>query len=336
MVFRAAGNSARPSRPGRCRGGNGRKFEGLLRFKAWFFLPAFFCSLWMTAPGFGRQPLQMRLSPSFLAARQQTIQAGGSLMQKPAAPVYDVIALRVGFQPDTSRFTTGRGVFAGALFDTLTAVVDPLPHDAAYFEAHLQFLENYVARVSDGQTVIRTHLIPEVVQLSGQMADYSPIGPNSDTDPELRKLARLPQEAWSLAENLSAFDMTGFDPATTAFILFHAGVGRDIELVGTTLDKTPQDIPTIFFDAAAFNRLLGGGLSFKGFPVDHTILLPRTESRTGFDYIQDVPFLIEFSDDPERTIKDAFAYLVRRQWCTNGDHLVVITNALAHDAATRS
>ena len=44
------------------------------------------------------------------------------------------------------------------------------------------------------------------------------------------------------------------------------------------------------------------------------------------------PFLMEFSDDdPEKTIKDAFAYLKRGGWCVDGDHAAVITNVLAHD-----
>ncbi|MEM7147238.1 MAG: pyruvate kinase [Verrucomicrobiota bacterium] len=43
------------------------------------------------------------------------------------------------------------------------------------------------------------------------------------------------------------------------------------------------------------------------------------------------PFLMNFSEDHETTIKDAFAYLLRRQWCHHDDNLVVITNALAHD-----
>ena len=42
------------------------------------------------------------------------------------------------------------------------------------------------------------------------------------------------------------------------------------------------------------------------------------------------PFLMAFSDDPERTILDALAYLERRQWCRRGTWLVVITNVLAH------
>ena len=41
------------------------------------------------------------------------------------------------------------------------------------------------------------------------------------------------------------------------------------------------------------------------------------------------PFLMPFSEDPETTIQDALAYLKRREWCTTGTWLVIITNALA-------
>ncbi len=43
------------------------------------------------------------------------------------------------------------------------------------------------------------------------------------------------------------------------------------------------------------------------------------------------PFFMEFSEDPEDTIEDAMAYLKRRNWCSTGTWLVVITNALAHE-----
>lgn len=42
------------------------------------------------------------------------------------------------------------------------------------------------------------------------------------------------------------------------------------------------------------------------------------------------PFLMPFSEDPEDTILNALAYLKRRNWCSGGEWLVVITNALAH------
>ena len=41
------------------------------------------------------------------------------------------------------------------------------------------------------------------------------------------------------------------------------------------------------------------------------------------------PFLMEFSAEPEKTIRDAFAYLLRRSWVATGDWIVVVTNVLA-------
>ena len=216
-------------------------------------------------------------------------------LQRIAAPRYDVIAVRVSFQPDTSRFTTGNGTFSGPLFDSLEAKVDPLPHDQAYFEAHLAFLEHYIQEVSDQTTTVTTHLIEEEITVSGQMGDYSPTGLESNSDEEVGKLARLVEEVWTLADQEASLDVSAFDPATTAFVIFHAGVGRDIELVGTTLDKTPEDLPTIFFSEESLRRLVDQPISFKGISVNQTILLPRTESRQGFDFIQDEPFLVEFS-----------------------------------------
>jgi len=41
------------------------------------------------------------------------------------------------------------------------------------------------------------------------------------------------------------------------------------------------------------------------------------------------PFLMAIKPEPEATISDAFAYLVRREWVKPGDWMVVVTNVLA-------
>jgi pyruvate kinase len=41
------------------------------------------------------------------------------------------------------------------------------------------------------------------------------------------------------------------------------------------------------------------------------------------------PFLMDIKPDPEETIRDAFAYLLRREWVKPGDWMVVVTNVLA-------
>ena len=217
-------------------------------------------------------------------------------LRKPAAPEYDVVALRVEFQPDTTRFSTGDGTFAGDPYQGIAPLVDPLPHDAAYFEAHLAFLEDYVGRVSDGKTVVRTHLIPEVVRLPRPMGAYAPVGPDADSDAERAKLARMVHEAWTLAGETIEFDMSRFTPGRTALLLFHAGVGRDVELSGTTLERTPEDLPSIFFDANMLRRLGADAATFHGFPIDHAMIIPRTETRPGTrDVFTGEKYLLELS-----------------------------------------
>ena len=215
---------------------------------------------------------------------------------QPAPSRVDVVALRVEFQPDTTRFTTGNGTFAGPLFPGVDAPkIDPLPHDASYFDAHLRFLEHYVGRVSDGRTTVTTHLLPEVIRVSKPMGAYSPTGHEAGSDAELSKLSALVQEAWALADESLMTLPAGLDPATTAFVIFHAGVGRDIELVGTTLDKTPEDLPSIFFGQETLHRLGATGMSMDGFPITSSLIIPRTESRLGVNPLTQEPFLVELS-----------------------------------------
>ena len=213
---------------------------------------------------------------------------------QPAAPHYDVVALRVEFQPDTTRFTTGDGTFEGFSLP-LESNIDPLPHDAAYFKAHLAFLEDYVAQASQGRTRLTTHLIPEIVRVSQKMSAYSPRGMEADGDKERARLAQLVQEAWMHADAISQFDASSLEPQTTAFLIFHAGVGRDVELIGTSLDKTPLDVPSLFFDAGSLAHLGVQGVQFMGIPVTQTAILPRTETRPGEDSITETPLLLELS-----------------------------------------
>ncbi len=251
--------------------------------------------LWGLTPA----PVQgqgVRFTDAFLRGNRAISGFAEPMLRRPAESHYDVVALKVEFQSDSTRFTTGDGTFDGVLFeDVEPPLVDPLPHDHAYFEAHLSFLRNYIRRVSDGRTQVSTHLLPKVVRVSGEMLTYSPTGLDSGSDTELAKLAGFIRESWSLAD-ISVELPPGLDPERTVFVIFHAGVGRDIELLGTTLDKTPGDLPSLFFDDVALARLLGSnGLSVSGFPIRNTLLIPRTETRRGVNFIEDRPFLVEFS-----------------------------------------
>jgi len=199
-----------------------------------------------------------------------------------------IVAAMVEFQPDTSRFTSGDGTFSNQSIPYLqneSITIDPLPHDKGYFESHLEFAKNYFTKMSGGSLDISYQLLNNVYRLPQRMETYSPIGVNPDSDP----LANLARDAWEQVAETGNLSLNLNPGDQIAFVLFHAGVGRDIELTGTTLDKTPQDIPSVYISKDAFGRLFNDP-SFSGFPidsgnllVDNTLILPRTLTRAGED-----------------------------------------------------
>lgn len=226
-------------------------------------------------------------------------ESGPALANVPTTGILNVVAIMVEFQPDSNRLTSGTGIFGeGGLpyLENNPPVIDPLPHDQAYFEAHLEFAKNYFEKSSNGQLSIQYQVLPHIYRLSKEMKEYSPVGQTFTYE----KLAELSREAWELVEASGGFDATGLDPDHTAFIIFHAGVGRDIELTGTSLEITPYDIPSIYLGKHNLGELLNTP-GFAGFPVNNgafrvtnSMILPRTQSRRGFD-IQDEEFVFPLS-----------------------------------------
>lgn len=208
----------------------------------------------------------------------------------PTTGTLDVVAIMVEFQPDSNRLTSGTGVFGpGGLpyLERNPTNIDPLPHNKAYFESHLEFTKNYFEKVSDGQLSINYRVLPDVFRLDKEIQDYSPTGKNFTFE----KLAELARDAWLKVEENGGFDASGLDPDATAFVIFHAGIGRDIELVGTTLDITPQDIPSIYLSTQDLGDLLndpsftGFEINGGGFRITNSLILPRTETRRGVDVL---------------------------------------------------
>lgn len=210
----------------------------------------------------------------------------------PAVGTLDVVAIMVEFQPDTNRLTSGTGIFGENGMEGLPYLtreektfIDPLPHNQSYFEAHLEFAKNYFLKSSDNQLAINYQVLPQVYQLDRVMADYSPIGETFT----LEKIALLMNDVWQKVEENGGFDASGLDPEQTAFVIFHAGVGRDVELTGTSLTITPFDLPSIFLDKQKLRGLLddpgfdGFEINNGNFRVTNSMLIPRTQSRRGED-----------------------------------------------------
>lgn len=218
----------------------------------------------------------------------------------PATGTLDVVAIMVEFQPDTNRFTTGTGIFGPGglpfLENAEDTRIDPLPHNRDYFEAHLEFTKNYYEQASDGQLTLNYRVLPKVYRLNKEMAAYSPTGETFTNE----KVAMLVRDAWNKVEEKGGFDASGLDPESTAFVIFHAGVGRDVELTGTSLTITPQDIPSLYLRKQDLGNLLDEP-GFNGIPVNggdfritNSLIIPRTESRPGLD-ITETEFVFPLS-----------------------------------------
>ncbi len=190
-----------------------------------------------------------------------------------------VLAVMVEFQPDTDRRTTGTGIFGGLdyLASRGDTILDPYPHDFGYFTRKLQFLKHYFETTSNRRKQIAFTLLPNVYRLSKPMAQYSP--PRASQN--FTRLAEMIQETWRLVDSTTVIDFSQYD----CFIIFHAGVGRDIDLVALTgTDPAPSDLPSLTFNLNGFQRIFGA--DFQGFPVNNgaaritnTLVIPSTEAR---------------------------------------------------------
>ncbi|MDX2127962.1 MAG: T9SS type A sorting domain-containing protein [Chloroherpetonaceae bacterium] len=193
---------------------------------------------------------------------------------------FRVLGVMVQFLEDNDRATSGTGRFGGLTFLSAyqDTIIDPLPHDRAYFQRKLEFLNNYYSKVSDGKTTISGFIPEKIYTVSKRMGDYSPSRRTEDLTP----LAELVKEVWEIVDRESPeIDFSQYDH----FIIFHCGVGRDIDIVSLTgTDPTPRDLPSITFNERSLKRYLGN--QYQGVPVDGgafkintTSVIPATESR---------------------------------------------------------
>lgn len=261
------------------------------RSRPWWFLPVLFFFLAVqTEPTFAQGVFELSTRPE-MVSEKSVLRSKGTVR---------VFAVMVEFQVDDNRFTTGNGTFNPDYLanPNIPISIDPIPHDAGYFGAHLDFMSNYYRRVSNGKLNIEWKLYPEIIRLSNKMEAYSPLGEDGADN---GKLFQLLNDTWSELSKRGGFNFSDFDENRDAFILFHAGAGRDINFLGTSLDRTPQDIPSLYMSLEAIQRS-GNKPDFQGFEVPNkaggtfrirnTLILPETESRPGKD-ITETPFVLQ-------------------------------------------
>ncbi|KXK02599.1 MAG: FG-GAP repeat protein [Chlorobi bacterium OLB4] len=195
----------------------------------------------------------------------------------------NVVAILVQFQEDDNSFTTGNGKFdlsdkyynATLQRDT---VIDSPPYDSAYFADHLKFLINYWDKASDGKLKVKFDLLGQVITLPKKMEEYSP----RDNEPDFRRLGDLFTDAWTIAEH--QIDFSQYDQSKTAFVIFHAGTGRDVDLKSVLgFDPTPFDLPSVYLGLKNLKEFYGntydGYVTNSGFKIQNSMVIPSNELR---------------------------------------------------------
>jgi hypothetical protein len=223
----------------------------------------------------GQQPIQ----PIFSHALnfQGNVPATSRAERTAAAPeTLRVLAAMIAFQEDDDTRTSGNGSFD--LTTSAPGVIDPAPRDKQYFENHMLFAKNYFAKASDGALVVVATVLDSVYRLGQPMRRYSPPR-SSATNAELGSLV---EDAWHAVDSATpGIAFAGYD----AFILFHAGVGRDIDLVSIYgYDPTPYDLPSLYLNLQSMRAMFGSsyeGVAVAGgaYHITSTMVLPETENR---------------------------------------------------------
>ena len=186
-----------------------------------------------------------------------------------------VLAILVDFQTDQDNLTSGDGKFQ--LQTNVTGAIDPPPHDSTYFVYKFRFIENYYRKVSNEKLIVKGDVVGRLVTVSGDMSSYTPRNHNNTT----RGLANLAIEAWRKVDSLVTIPFLQYH----AFVIFHAGVGHDIDVVGFLgYDPTPNDLPSLYMNLQSFRDALQlpafpGIQTQSGFTITNTAILPETETR---------------------------------------------------------
>jgi len=193
-----------------------------------------------------------------------------------------VVAILVQFVEDTDARTTGNGKFdlSNKYLNPSTGrdtVIDAPPYDSAYFADHLKFLKNYFSKSSKGKLNISYDLFGRVINLPKTMEQYSPQRGETNV-----KLGNMFQDAWAIADSFINF--SGYDMSKTAFVIFHAGVGRDVDLTSLLgFDPTPYDLPSVYIGLKNLKEFYGnaynGYLTSEGILIQNSLVIPSTELR---------------------------------------------------------
>jgi hypothetical protein len=186
--------------------------------------------------------------------------------------VIKMLAVMVDFQEDNDEATTGTGKFGSIYkkYKDSTNIIDPLPFDYNYFYNHLLFAKNYYQKITNNQLSIDVNLLNDIITADKKMREYSPAVKSND----FSLMVDLSSEIWAKVKNKYNVNFNDYD----IFLIFHAGVGRDVEVPGSL--GYSRDLPSVYLS----NKIISNSIGSKYFPKNkqglfNTIICPSTDNR---------------------------------------------------------
>jgi M6 family metalloprotease-like protein len=189
-----------------------------------------------------------------------------------------ILVLRVEFQPENPDYdsTTGTGVFDMRSRDQFLADeghdIDSAPHNAAYFNSHMEALRRYYYFVSDQTLNLTWDIYPATIdsayRLPVEMAYYGSRGPWADGSIGDR-LGHFVIDAITYIDSVSPdIDFSAYQ----SVFLFHAGSDQQNNIA--FIKNTPDDFFTGFIRLAEPIIVDGGNAS-----VQEGLIMPETASQ---------------------------------------------------------
>ncbi|MBN2564388.1 MAG: T9SS type A sorting domain-containing protein [Candidatus Eisenbacteria bacterium] len=183
-----------------------------------------------------------------------------------------LLAIRVDFQPDTDRRSTGTGAFDYSESDSTT--FDGPPHDKEYFELHMTALSNYYSSVSYGRVEIEFAVAPE--DPMGAFTLPHDMGYYHDYSEEqvwyVSQVEAFTRDAFAAADTTGSIDFSQYD----GYVIFHAGADWQSDI--------GFDSP---FDLPSAHIMLGEPIVVNdgAWEVWNAAIMPETSSQDGLTMV---------------------------------------------------
>ena len=211
-----------------------------------------------------------------------------------------IIGIMVDFESDDDPKTTGDGQFlseSGSARERCVGdnfLVDPPPHNAAYFESQIEAVKNYYYNVSNGVFEIDFTMLGSNYSLQNNMSYYSV------SDESIGQLFSdaldISKTDWEQVVGSGSLD-------DYLFVVFHAGVGQDISF--PYFDPANYDIPSAFIEES---MLASDWVSDSG--ISEGIVMPETLNHIYYDIVEDLFYGVEDYCDYQLGMTGLFSLLV--------------------------